>query len=458
MSNAVVNAARPETREQRAWYWYDWANSAYVTTTATVLMSPYLTSVAEEAACPGLPDGQDCTTNLSVLGIPVAPGSLWFFTVTFTTILSAVVLIFIGAVADRSARPTRLFGGFAWAGALAASLMFFVAGTNWQLGAVLVVVAGICLGSSLVIYDSILCRIANENERDRVSSKGWAFGYLGGGILLALNFALDFFHEDLGLDRSLSTRISILSAGLWWAGFTIIPYLGLRHLTGTVETPVERSAGVVGGSIAQLRSTFRDLANYPQTKLFLVAYLFFNDGIQTVIGVSSLYGAEELHFKQEQLIVTILLVQFVAFGGAMLFGRLAARIGAWRSVLLSLALWTVTVALAFLVPEEAFYPFLALGVLIGIVLGGSQALSRSLYSQLIPKNREAEFFSLYQAMERGTSWFGTLTFGLVYQLTHSYRWAIIALVVFFVLGGVLLARVDVRQGIIDAGNEVPKVV
>ena len=192
--------------------------------------------------------------------------------------------------------------------------------------------------------------------------------------------------------------------------------------------------------------------------LFLLAYLFFNDGIQTVIGVSSLYGAEELNFKQEQLIVTILLVQFVAFGGALLFGRLAARIGAWRSVLLSLALWTVTVALAFLVPEKAFYPFLALGVLIGIVLGGSQALSRSLYSQLIPKNREAEFFSLYQAMERGTSWFGTLTFGLVYQLTHSYRWAIIALVVFFVLGGVLLARVDVRQGIIDAGNEVPKVV
>ncbi len=189
-----------------------------------------------------------------------------------------------------------------------------------------------------------------------------------------------------------------------------------------------------------------------------MAYLFFNDGIQTVITASSTYGAEELHFSQSQLIQTILLVQFVAFGGALLFGRLAARIGAWRSVLWSLGLWTVVVVLAFFVPSGAYLPFLALAVLIGIVLGGSQALARSLYSQLVPVNREAEFFSLYQAMERGTSWFGMITFGLVHQLTHSYRWAILALIVFFVLGGWLLSRVNMRQGILDAGNEVPQIV
>ncbi len=458
MSQVVVNKARPETKEQRAWYWYDWANSAYVTTTATVLMSPYLTAVAEQAACPGLPDGADCTTNLSVLGIPVAPGSLWFFTVTFTTVLSALVLIFIGAIADRSPRPTRLFAAFAWVGALAASLMFFVAGSNWQLGAALVVVAGIALGASLVIYDSILIRIANENERDRVSSKGWAFGYLGGGVLLALNFALDFFHEDLGLTREMSTRISILSAGLWWAGFTIIPYLGLRHLTGTVATPVERQAGVVGGSIAQLRSTFRDLANYPQTKLFLLAYLFFNDGIQTVIGSSSVYGSKELQFSETTVLGVFLFVQFVAFGGARLFGRVAASIGAWRTVLWGIVLWTVVVLIAFVVPSRSLGIFVALAFCIGIVLGGTQALSRSLYSQLIPKGREAEYFSLYQAMERGTSWLGTLIFGLVYQFTHSYRWAIIALIIFFVVGGILLSRVKMREGIEQAGNPVPAVV
>ncbi|GAA2166314.1 MFS transporter [Humibacillus xanthopallidus] len=458
MSSVVVNAARPETKEQRAWYWYDWANSAYVTTTATVLLSPYLTTVAEAAACPDLPDGADCTTNLSVLGIPIAPGSLWFFTVTFTTIVSAIVLIFIGAIADRSPKPTRLFASFAWAGSLAACLMFFIAGTNWQLGCVLVVIAGICLGASLVIYDSILCRIANENERDRVSSKGWAFGYLGGGTLLALNFALDIFHEQLGLDRAMSTRISILSAGVWWAGFTIIPYLGLRHLTGTVTTPIDKQAGVVRGSLEQLRSTFGDLRHYPQTLTFLIAYLFFNDGIQTVIGSSSIYGSKELGFSESTVLGVFLFVQFVAFFGARLFGWVAASIGAWRTVLYGIVLWTVVVVIAFVTPSKSLTVFLALGLLIGIVLGGTQALSRSLYSQLIPRGREAEYFSLYQAMERGTSWLGTLIFGLVYQVTHSYRWAIICLIAFFVIGGYLLSRVDMRRGIIEAGNPVPAVV
>jgi UMF1 family MFS transporter len=458
MSSVVVNAARPETREQRAWYWYDWANSAYVTTTATVLMSPYLTTVAEAAACPDLPAGADCTTNLSVLGIPVAPGSLWFFTITFTTILSAIVLIFVGAVADRSPRPTRLFAGFAWAGAVAASLMFLVAGTNWQLGALLVVVAGICLGASLVVYDSILCRIANENERDRVSAKGWAFGYLGGGTLLALNFALDLFHTRLGLDRGLATRLSILSAGIWWAAFTVIPYLGLRHLTGTVTSAVDRRSGVVRGSLTQLRSTFGDLRRYPQTLTFLLAYLFFNDGIQTVIGSSSVYGSKELGFSESTVLGVFLFVQFVAFFGARLFGRMAARIGAWRTVLNGIGLWTVVVVIAFVTPSKSLAVFLGLGLLIGIVLGGTQALSRSLYSHLIPHGREAEYFSLYQAMERGTSWLGTLTFGLVYQFSHSYRWAIVCLIAFFVIGGYLLSRVDMRRGIEEAGNPVPVVI
>lgn len=456
--NEPVNAARPETKEQRSWYWYDWANSAYVTTTATVLMGPYLTAIAKESACPGIAEGVDCLSNLSFLGIPIAPGSLYAYTVTVSTIVSAIVLIFVGAIADRSPHPTRLFAGFAWTGAIAASAMFFIAGTNWQLGIVLILIASMCLGASLVIYDSILIRIANENERDRVSSKGWAMGYLGGGVLLALNFGLLSFHERLGITEGTAVRISLLSAGVWWGAFTLIPYLGLRHITGTVAPPVDRKAGVVGGSLTQLRTTFRELRNYPQTMLFLLAYLFFNDGIQTVIGNSSLYGQEELGFDQSTVLGVFLFVQFVAFFGARSFGAVAARIGAWRTVLYGLALWTVVVVIAFFVPAKQLMAFLVLALLIGIVLGGTQALSRSLYSQLIPRGREAEFFSLYQAMERGTSWLGTLIFGLVYQFSHSYRYAIVALVVFFVVGGLLLAKVDMRRGIEEAGNPVPVVV
>jgi UMF1 family MFS transporter len=424
-------------------------------------MAPYLTVIAKKAACPTLPSDVACHTNLHVIGIPVDPGSLVFYVLTLSTILSAVVLIFIGAIADRSPRPVRLFATFAWAGAVAACAMFLVSGDNWALGVLLLVVANLCLGSSLVIYDSLLCRIASPDERDRVSSRGWAWGYLGGGLLLALNLGLLTLAPTLGISAALAVRISLLSAGLWWGVFTMIPVVGLRDLRGTVQSvpgTTGQPLSVVRGSLNQLSTTFRELRSYPQTVLFLLAYLFFNDGIQTVISVSSVYGAEELKFSSSQLVEIILLVQFVAFGGALLFGRLARAFGAWRVVLNSLALWTLVVTIAFFVPSRAFAAFAGLAVLIGIVLGGSQALSRSMYSQLVPRGREAEFFSLYQAMERGTSWFGTLVFGLVQQFSHSYRWAILALIVFFLLGGLLLSKVRMREGIIAAGNVVPAVI
>ncbi|MFP5335506.1 MAG: MFS transporter [Actinomycetes bacterium] len=448
---------RLRRREQRAWYFYDWANSAYVTTTATVLFVPYLSSVARAAACPDLPAGEVCRTDLSVLGIPVAAGSLALYVVTASTLLSALLLPIVGAVADRSPRPKHLMAGFAWVGATAAAGMFFVTGSNWQLGALLQLVANICLGASLVVYDAILVQIAAPDERDRVSSRGWALGYLGGGLLLAVNLGLVSGASALGLDTGQAVRVSLLMAGLWWGLWTLVPFIGLRNRPPVRLAPVE-GGNVLTASFGQLWLTLRHLRGYPQTLLFLVAYLFFNDGIQTVIGSSSLYGQDELGFSEEQLITTILLVQFVAFGGALLFGRIAAAVGAKRAVLYGLVMWTAVVAVGFVLPAGRFGLFLALAVGIGVVLGGTQALSRSLFSQLVPLGRQAEYFSLYQAAERGTSWFGTFLFGLVFQLTDSYRPAILSLVVFFVLGGFLLLRVDVRRGIADAGNEQPRIV
>lgn len=456
MSATTEPTTTTSRREQRSWYFYDWANSAYVTTVATVLLAPYLTAVATEAACPGLPDGATCRTDLSVLGLPVSPGSLVFYAATFSTIVSALLLPLVGAVADRSAHQKRILAALAWLGSLAACCLWFVRGTDWQLGVALLVLANLCLAGSLVVYDAILCQIAGPDERDRVSSRGWALGYLGGFILLALNLGLVTGHDALGLSEGEAVRFSLLSAGLWWAGFTLVPYLGLRDRPPVNLTPV--SGSLVREAFGQLASTFSHLRGYRHTMMFLLAYLFFNDGIQTVIGVSSVYGSKELGFSTSQLIVTILLVQVVAFGGALAFGRLAGRYGARDVVLWSLLLWTLVVAIGFFLPAGRFGLWLGLAVLIGIVLGGSQALSRSLYSHLVPRGREAEYFSLYQACERGTSWFGTLLFGLVHQVTDSYRPAILALVVFFALGAVFLRKVDVRQGIADAGNVAPAVV
>jgi UMF1 family MFS transporter len=208
----------------------------------------------------------------------------------------------------------------------------------------------------------------------------------------------------------------------------------------------------------QLANTFAEMRLYPQTLAFLLAFLFYNDGIQTVIVSSSVYAIRELHIDESLDLATFLLTQFVAIGGALGFGRIAARIGAKRTVLIGIAIWLVVVVVGFVIPSGSVAALFGLGAAIGVVMGGTQALSRSMYSQLVPLGRESEYFSFYQAMERGTSWLGTLAFGLVFQFTLSYRLALVALAAFFVVGGVLLTRVDMRKGIIQAGNALPKVL
>lgn len=438
-------------REQRGWYWYDFANSAFVTTTATVLAGPYITSVAKTAAC-GTSEG-DCDVPLTILGLSVSPGALYFYAITITTILSAFILPVVGAFADRSGTKKRLLAGFAWAGSFFAALLFFVSGGNWLLGVLAMMGASLCLGASLVVYDAILIEIATPDERDGVSSRGWALGYVGGALLLVINLALLTVMKD---DQGLAARICMLTAAAWWAGFTFVPFVRLRNRP---PVNVEKlDGGALGRSFGQLWHTLQHARAYPMTLLFLVAYLFFNDGVQTVIYASSVYGSEELGFETDVLFIAILTVQIVAIFGALLLGRLAGRFGAKRVVLGSLVAWMFVIAGGYLVPENAMVPFILLAASIGLVLGGTQALSRSLFSQLIPRGREAEYFSLYQAMERGTSWLGTLAFGLAFTIFGSYRIAIVLLVVFFVVGGILLSRVDVKRGIREAGNEMPAVV
>jgi len=408
-------------REQRAWYFYDWANSAFSTTIAGVLFAPYLIAIAEEAAV---------DDRINVLGLSVAPGSLPSYTITASTLLSAILLPLLGAVADRTARKKDLLAGFAWTGAAAAALLFFMTGDNWQLGVIAFIVANLCFGAAAVFNDAILCLISEEDERDRVSSRGWAYGYAGGGLLLAANFLLVSF-LPFGLTEGMAVRISMLSAAVWWAGFTFIPFLRIRNRPP--EHVVPESGGYVSRSFGQLWATLREMRRYPVALTFLVAYLFFNDGIQTVIASASTYGVEELGFTTGTVLATYLVVQFVAVAGALGFGRAAERYGAKQVILAGLVIWSLIVTAALFVPEKSLLPFMALAVAIGVVLGGTQALARSYFSLLIPRGREAEFFSFYHAMERGTSWFGTLVFGLVYQLTGSYRPAIFALIFFLIM-------------------------
>ncbi len=439
-------------REQKAWNWYDWANSAYFTTVLSVLFAPYMATVAGRAAGCG-EEVEGCARTLSLLGLQVSPGSLPFYLTSFATITSAFVLPVVGAIVDRSPRKKAHMAGFAWAGSASASMLFFLRDDQWQVGAVAVVLSSVLAGCSLVSYSAILVDISTEAERDEVSSRGWAFGYLGGGTLLLANLVLVQGHDLFGLDKEMAVRLSLLSAAIWWAAFTIIPYRGIRNRAPINVEKVD--GGLLARSFGQLFRTLKDLRNYPMTLTFLVAYLFFNDGIQTVIYAASTYGEKTLKFDTSVLIATILLIQFVAFGGALLFGRLAARYGSYRPILYGTFAWIVIVVVAFFLPEKNVPLFLLVAVGIGLVLGGTQALSRSFFSLLIPRGREGEYFALYNAAERGTSWLGTLTFGLVFQLSGSYRPALLALIAFFALGAVFLLRLDPERGIREAGNAVP---
>ncbi len=456
MTTSIADLAPLERlRQQKAWNWYDWANSAFYTTVLSVMFAPYMITVAGKAA--GCPDADEtCDKTVNVLGLHLAAGSLPSYLISFATISSVLILPVVGSFVDRSSYKKRYMAAFAWAGAAVGSLLFFLAGDHWQIGAFAVVVASILAGCSLVAYYAILVDISTEDERDHASSRGWAWGYLGGGVLLALNLVLFLGHDSFGVSKSMAVRLSLLSACVWWAAFTIIPFIKLRDYAAKEVVP--EPGNIWKRSFGQLFLTLKDLPNYPMTLVFLLAYVFYNDGIQTVIYAASTYGDKQLGFGTSVLIGTILLIQFVAFGGALFFGRLAARYGAYRCILGGTFAWMAIVVAALVLPAKNVPLFLLVAVSIGIVMGGTQALSRSFYSLLIPRGREGEYFALYNAAERGTSWFGTLLFGVMFQVTGSYRPAILALIIFFVLGAVFLVRLDPERGIREAGNRVPVVV
>ncbi|GAA3884905.1 MFS transporter [Saccharothrix violaceirubra] len=448
-------------REQRGWTWYDWANSVFPTSVALVFLSGYLSAVAEQAARADVvrngPNAcaesrlRDC--DISLFGAHFPAGSLWGYLLSLSTVIQVVVLPIMGAIADRSQNKRRMLAVFAFTGSAVTIALALVSGSDWGLGVILFLIGNVCYGASIVVYYAFLPEIADPDERDGVSTRGWAFGYLGGGLALALHLALFLGHDALGLSESTAVRIAFVLSGLWWAGFTLIPLARLgRHRE---PRPVEAGQSVVSAGFTELRTTLRQARTFPLTLAFLGTYLLYTDGITTVNSVSAQYGREELKFDETVLIATILIVQFVAFFGGLLHGWAARRWGAKNTIMASLCVWIVVITGAFFVQAQQPTQFYALAIGIGIVLGGTNALSRSLFSQMVPPGREAQYFSLYEIGERSTSWLGPLVFAGVGQATGSFRLAIVSLIVFFVVGFVLLIFVPVRRAIIASGNRVP---
>ncbi len=420
-------------KELRAWAMYDWANSAMVTTIVTAVFPIYFAKVAAAGLEPAVATKKlaDATT----IGLAII----------------AVLSPILGAIADRAGVKKKLLGVSLLIGVAAVGMMFFIEQGEWLYAAILFVIANIAVNASYVCYDSFLPHIAKPEEMDRVSTAGYALGYVGGGLLLALNLAWIQQPGWFGLPHgegltpaqaTLPTRLAFLSVAIWWAVFSIPLFRDVPEPPATGDGRIE-----IGGAIKELGNTFKRLGRFKHAALMLIAFLIYNDGIGTIIRMATIYGTE-IGIGTTALIASIMIVQFVGIPFAFLFGSFASRIGAKRAIFVGLVVYAGISLLGFYMKTATH--FLVLALLVGMVQGGTQALSRSMFASMIPKDRSAEFFGFFAVVEKFAGIFGPWVFARVIGVTGSSRSAILAIVVFFVIGGTLLHFVDVEKGQAEA--------
>jgi UMF1 family MFS transporter len=411
------------------WAMYDWANSAYTTTTLAVFL-PILFGAQI------VPD-----EGFRVLGATLDAETLFSWMVGIGAIIVFALSPVLGAIGDFSASKLRFLRAFAIVGSVGSMLFFFPGeGAVWPTIILFLIVEG-AWAIAAVFYDSFLPHLSTPDTMDRVSSKGFAFGYIGGGLQFLISLvAILLSPEDF---RPTMVRIAIVLAGLWWLGFSLVSF---RRLTEpTAAQPLPGGQSYIKAGFSRTLATTRQLRRFPQLLLFLIAFLAYNDGVQAVISVSAIYAEDTLKLDATQIPLAFLAVQFVAFGGAFLFARIAEALGTKRAIQISLVLWTLVTVVAYFLPEGRFLPFLGLAATVGLVLGGTQALSRSLYGSMIPEEASAEFYGFYSVFSKFSAIWGPIIFGLVNQLTGSSRQAVLFFIIQFALGFVLLSGVDIGR-------------
>lgn len=412
--------------ELRAWALYDWANSAFMVTVVTAVFPIYFSSVAAADLPPATATARFGLTTTVAL--------------TFVALLAPV----LGALADFAGVKKKMLGACLALGVAATACMFFIQRGDWVLAALLFALANIGAASSLVFADSLLPHVARPDELDRVSTAGYALGYLGGGLLLLVNLAWIQRPELFGLGgAALASRLSFVSVAVWWLGFSIPLFRKVPEPPRAGEADMRAGQSAVRASFVRLFQTLRELRGYRQAFLMLLAFLIYNDGIGTIIRMATPFGTE-IGLEQGDLIAAVVLVQFVGVPFAFVFGQLAARIGAKHAVFLSLAVYVVISVLAYGMTTAA--EFYALALLVGMVQGGSQALSRSLFASMVPRHKSAEFFGFFGVFEKFAGIVGPAVFTVMVVVTGSSRGAILSIMAFFIVGGLLLSRVDVEEG------------
>ena len=418
-----LGLGRPELR---AWALYDWANSAFFTTVVAAVFPIYFSRVA-------------------AAGLPPGVATVRFATVTtIALVLIAILAPFLGAWADYAAIRKKLLAIFLGLGVSATAGMGLIGQGEWRFAAILFIAGNIGVSGGMIFYDSLLPHIATADEVDRVSTAGYALGYLGGGLLLALNLAWIQFPAFFGLaDAAAASRLSFVSVAVWWLIFALPLFRQVSEPARKRDTDVAAGAQLVRSILAQLRQSLSEIRVYKNAALLLLAFLIYNDGIGTIIRMAAIYGAE-IGLSQSVLITAILLVQFIGIPAAFAFGSIAGRLGAKGGIYIALSVYMLVSLVGYFMTTALHFYLLA--ILVGLVQGGCQALSRSLFASLIPRDRSSEFFAFFAVTEKFAGIFGPAIFAGISMVTGSSRTAILAVTLFFAVGGLLLSFVNVEEG------------
>ena len=418
-----LGLGRPDLR---AWAMYDWANSAFQTTIIAAVFPIYFHSVVAA----GL--GESLST------------SRFAWATTIAILIVAMVAPLLGAIADYAAMKKRMLAVFLGIGALSTIAMFWIGPGDWKFALVLFVIGNVGVAGSIVFYESLLPHLVSESELDRVSSAGYAVGYLGGGVLLAINLAMIQKPAWFGIpDAGTAVRLSLASVGVWWLVFSIPLFRQVPEPPRAVGLDTRPGGSLLATGVTRLIATFKELRTYKQAFMLLVAFLIYNDGIQTIIRMATTFGTQ-IGIDQNAMITALLITQFIGIPFAFMFGMLADRIGAKTAVFGGLAVYAIIVILGYNMSSAAH--FYALALLVGMVQGGTQALSRSLFASMIPKHKSSEFFAFFGVFERYAGVMGPLVFALMVEATGQSRNAILAVLGFFIIGAFLLSFVNVEEG------------
>ena len=406
-----------------SWAFYDWANSAYST---TVMAGFFPLFFKEYWADPHNP-----SQSTFYLGMANSIASM----------VVAALAPLLGSVADQGSAKKKFLTFFAFLGVIMTGGLWMVAQGNWQMAVLFYVIATIGFASGNVFYDALLPGLASEERVDAVSSLGFGLGYLGGGQLFLVNVFMYLKPEIFGIpDGATAIKLSFLSVAVWWAVFTI-PLILFVPEPKNYENIDFNNAIRMGW--VQLVQTFKEIRNMKVVGTFLLAYWFYIDGVDTIIRMAVDYGMS-LNFPGESLIIALLIVQFVAFPAALIYGWLASKIGAKTGIMVGITAYSFITLLGYFMTEA--WHFYVLAILIGLFMGGIQALSRSLYTRIIPPDKSAEFFGFYNMLGKFAAIIGPALMGTIALVTGSARLSILSILLLFILGAFFLNKVDIKEG------------